>query len=80
VTVLSYKVRGIIGDSTSGLLVGTLNEAAAAASRLRREGATQIEVTDLADRPVDLSCLERIGTKPSSPYQARGESQGLLTR
>lgn len=73
-TVLSYKVKGSIGDSTSGLLVGTLTEAAAAVSRLRREGATQIEVTDLANTPVDLSCLEQIGTKASSPYQTRVES------
>lgn len=73
-TVLSYKVRGNIGDSTSGLLVETLIDAAAAMSRLRRERATQIGVTDLADRPVDLSCLERIGTKPSSPSQTQDES------
>lgn len=73
-TVLSYKVRGSIGDSTSGSLVGTLTEAAAAVSRLSREGATQIEVTDLANTPVDLSCLEQIGTKASSPYQTRVES------
>jgi len=69
VTVVSYKVGGSIGDSTSGVLVGTLTEAAAAVSRLKREGATHIEVTDLADRPVDLSCLERNGTKRSSSSQ-----------
>ena len=60
---MAYKVSARIDDYVSGVIVGTITDARAVIRRLRGEGAYDIAVTDLADRPVAVD--EDDGSAPA---------------